>query len=200
MENNEEVIKYIETCLNLDDCSQLYYKLIEDKLFLVYIEVGAQRDYWNENWEFLPFAFKAYENDNFDWKTSIAMGLTPEQELVSLNGHTDWPKSFPILNEMNIFFDVAKDQSHRTDERMKAIQNSYTVIGKIKDKAQQKLEEYDLLVTTIRNILTDAGIPDHEEYPDEDVDDHEKSLRTGGRMIPLAKRVQMLADRGNKDG
>jgi hypothetical protein len=57
-----------------------------------------------------------------------------------------------------------------------------------------ELEKYDALVTRIRNILTDAGIPDHEEYPKEDVDDREKSLRTGGRMIPLDKRVQMLAD------
>lgn len=42
------------------------------------------------------------------------------------------------------------------------------------------LERYDALVTSIRNILIDAGIPDHEEYPEEDVDDREKSLRTGG--------------------
>jgi hypothetical protein len=56
------------------------------------------------------------------------------------------------------------------------------------------LEKYDALVTSIRNILTDAGIPDHEEYPEEDVDDREKSLRTGGRMIPLDRRVQMLVD------
>jgi pyrroloquinoline quinone (PQQ) biosynthesis protein C len=63
---------------------------------------------------------------------------------------------------------------------------------------RQKLESYDLLVTTIRNILTDAGIPDHEEYPDEDVDEREKSLRTGGRMIPLDRRVKMLVERYNQ--
>jgi hypothetical protein len=60
---------------------------------------------------------------------------------------------------------------------------------------EQDIENYDILVTTIRNILTDAGIPDHEDYPEEDIDDCEKSLRTGGRMISLAKRVKMLADK-----
>lgn len=60
---------------------------------------------------------------------------------------------------------------------------------------QNKIDEYDSLITSIRNALTSAGIPDHEEYPDEEVDAREKSLRTGGRMIPLIKRVQMLADR-----
>lgn len=45
------------------------------------------------------------------------------------------------------------------------------------------------------NILTATGIPDHEEYPDEDIDERESSMRTGGRMIPLDKRVQMLADK-----
>lgn len=60
---------------------------------------------------------------------------------------------------------------------------------------QDQIDKYDSLTTRIRNILTDAGIPDHEEYPEEDVDDYEKSLRTGGRMIPLDKRVQILVDR-----
>lgn len=60
---------------------------------------------------------------------------------------------------------------------------------------EAKLEKYDVLLTKIRNILTDAGIPDQEEYPDEDVDDHEKSLRSGGLVIPLAERVEMLVER-----
>lgn len=68
------------------------------------------------------------------------------------------------------------------------------------NKQDERLKQYDSLVTNIRNILTDAGIPDHEEYPDDVVDDYEKSLRTGGRMIPLDKRVQMLADRSKNNG
>lgn len=63
------------------------------------------------------------------------------------------------------------------------------------DDLQEKINEYDSLVTTIRNILTSAGIPDHEDYPDDDVDE---LLRAGGRMIPLITRVQMLAERGKK--
>lgn len=59
---------------------------------------------------------------------------------------------------------------------------------------KQKIENYDLLVTTIRNILTKAGIPDREDYPDENVDEYEKSLRAAGRVIALDQRVKLACD------
>ena len=49
------------------------------------------------------------------------------------------------------------------------------------NKQDERLKQYHSLVTKIQNILTDAGIPDHEEYIDED--------------LPLDKRVEMLAER-----
>jgi len=59
---------------------------------------------------------------------------------------------------------------------------------------KQKIENYDLLVTTIRNILTKAGVPEHEEYPDEDVNEYERSLRAAGRVIALDQRVKLACD------
>lgn len=107
MVNNEKVVEYIEKCLNLEDCSQLYYKLIDDKLFLVYVEVGSIRDYWNQiPCEFLPFAFKEYY---YPWSTAISMGITPEQERLVFSGHQDWPESFPVLNEMMRFLDSSNE-------------------------------------------------------------------------------------------
>lgn len=66
------------------------------------------------------------------------------------------------------------------------------------NELESRIDQYDSLTTKIRNILTQSGIPDHECYPDEDVDEREKSLRTGGRMIPLERRVEMLADKVKK--
>ncbi len=62
------------------------------------------------------------------------------------------------------------------------------------NRLEERIEQYDSLTTSIRNILTEAGIPDREEYPDENVDEYEKSLRSGGKMIPLDERVKHLAD------
>jgi hypothetical protein len=223
----ENVVKYIQKCLNLDDCSQLYYKLIDDKLFLVYIEIGHQRDYWNENpLEFLPFAFKEYD---LPWDCTVSMGLTPEQEGIVFLGHEDWPESFPKLCEMTKYldktdlFDTTEDLNqikkqivlglelkqeqvgnhplHEFEEewrkhRAEAISQLLNEIPTKEELADllNRLEQYDILTTKIRNILTEVGIPDHEKYPDDEIDDREKSLRTGGRMIPLDKRVKMLID------
>lgn len=66
------------------------------------------------------------------------------------------------------------------------------------NRLEERVEQYDVLVTKIRNILTEAGIPEHEEYPDEEVDEHESSLRTGGTIIPLDERVRMLLKRVGK--
>jgi hypothetical protein len=59
---------------------------------------------------------------------------------------------------------------------------------------KQKIENCYLLVTTIRNILTKAGIPDHEDYPDENIDEYDKSLRAAGRVIALDQRVKLACD------
>ena len=95
---SEEVEKHIRNNLNLEDVSQLYYKLVDSKLFIVYVDNGPQRDWWNENWEFLPFAFK--KDEDCSWSVDITMGITPEQEAASIDGHKDWPESFPKLSEM----------------------------------------------------------------------------------------------------
>lgn len=99
----DEVRKYIEKNLNLEDVCQLYYKLVDSKLFIVYVEDGPQRDYWNEIWEFLPIAFK--KDEDCLWDVDITIGITPEQEASLINGHKDWPKSFPILKEMSKYIE-----------------------------------------------------------------------------------------------
>jgi hypothetical protein len=96
---SQDIEKHIRNNLNLEDVSQLYYKLVNSKLFIVYVEDGPQRNYWNENWEFLPFAFK--KDEDCLWDVDISMGITPEQEAASIDSHEDWPESFPKLNEMS---------------------------------------------------------------------------------------------------
>lgn len=59
-----------------------------------------------------------------------------------------------------------------------------------------RVMDLDRRLTETRNALTAAGVADSEPYPeDEDVDDREKSLRTGGRMLSVVERVAILARR-----
>jgi hypothetical protein len=256
--SQEEVRKYIEKNLYLEDVCQLYYKAVDKKLFIVYVDTGDQRDHWNANWEWLPFSFNIEHDHDCFWDSDISMAITPEQEAASLNGHKDWPESFPTLREMSKYIEDdisdndklsmleewrnkrlsaikklneefppkelsddmspaelrriaeyyagyetdiiaidraldAVDAPHDCEESVSLAPKRIRLLGEQLQSASVKLEEYDSLITKIRNILTQAGIPDHESYPDEDVDDYEKSLRAGGRMIPLVERVRMLA-------
>lgn len=94
----------------------------------------------------------------------------------------------------------AVDAPHDCEESVSLAPKRIRLLGEQLQSANANLERYDLLVTKIRNILTNEGIPEHEEYPYEEVDDYEKSLRTGGRIIPLDMRVQMLANRAKSNG
>lgn len=66
------------------------------------------------------------------------------------------------------------------------------------EETEQKLrkvcERLDARLAQVRSALTEAGVPETESCPDEEVDDWEKSLRTGGRVIPTEERIRRLAD------
>lgn len=114
--DNSEINTYINSNLYLEGIVQLYYKLVEEKLFLVYVEDGLQKDYRNQNlYEFLPLAFKT--DDNCSWDVNISMIITPEQEALVFNGHKKWIESFPKLVDMNKFFDREVDCSLKPVEK-----------------------------------------------------------------------------------
>lgn len=54
---------------------------------------------------------------------------------------------------------------------------------------------HDAKLTAVRVALTEAGVPEVEPYPEEDVSDHEKSLRAGGRVIGAVARIERLVAR-----
>ncbi len=61
--------------------------------------------------------------------------------------------------------------------------------------AERRLEDADAKLTAVRVALTDAGVPEVEPYPEEDVSDREKSLRAGGRVIGAVARIERLVAR-----
>lgn len=63
------------------------------------------------------------------------------------------------------------------------------------DGQRKTIDDLDSRLTEARKALAAAGIPEHAPYPEEDVDAHEKSLRTGGRALSVAERIAMLAQR-----
>ncbi len=62
-------------------------------------------------------------------------------------------------------------------------------------EAERRLEDADAKLTAVRVALTKAGVPEVDPYPEEDVSDHEKSLRAGGRVIAAVARIERLAAR-----
>ena len=62
-------------------------------------------------------------------------------------------------------------------------------------EAERRLEDADAKLTAVRVALTEAGAPEVEPYPEEDVSDREKSLRAGGRVIGAVARIERLAAR-----
>lgn len=62
-------------------------------------------------------------------------------------------------------------------------------------EAERRADEYDAKLTAVRVALTEAGVPEVEPYPEEDVSDHEKSLRAGGRVIGAVARTERLVAR-----
>jgi len=62
-------------------------------------------------------------------------------------------------------------------------------------EAERRADEYDAKLTAVRVALTEAGVPEVEPYPEEDVSDHEKSLRAGGRVIGAVARIERLVAR-----
>ena len=63
------------------------------------------------------------------------------------------------------------------------------------DAAEARLHEADAQLTRVRVALTKAGLPEVEPYPEEEVSDYERSLRTGGRVIGDVARIERLAAR-----
>lgn len=63
-----------------------------------------------------------------------------------------------------------------------------------RSQAESLVEKYDSRLTGIRVALTNAGLPEVERYPDEDVTEEERQLRTGGRVIGDERRARILAD------
>ena len=61
--------------------------------------------------------------------------------------------------------------------------------------AERRLEDADAKLTAVRVALTESGVPEVDPYPEEDVSDHEKSLRAGGRVIGAVARIERLAAR-----
>ena len=61
--------------------------------------------------------------------------------------------------------------------------------------AERRLEDADAKLTAVRVALTEAGVPEVEPYPKENVTDHERSLRTGGRVIGAVARIECLVAR-----
>lgn len=53
-------------------------------------------------------------------------------------------------------------------------------------EAERRVDEYDAKLT---------AVPEVEPYPEEDVSDHEKSLRAGGRVIGAVTRIERLVAR-----
>lgn len=62
-------------------------------------------------------------------------------------------------------------------------------------EAERRLEDADAKLTAVRVALTEAGVPEVEPYPEEHVTDHERSLRTGGRVIGAVARIERLVAR-----
>ena len=62
-------------------------------------------------------------------------------------------------------------------------------------EAERRFEDADAKLTAVRVALTEAGVPEVEPYPEEDVSDREKSLRAGGRVIGAVKRIERLVAR-----
>jgi len=62
-------------------------------------------------------------------------------------------------------------------------------------EAERRADEYDAKLTAVRVALTEAGVPEVEPSPEEDVSDHEKSLRAGGRVIGAVARIERLVAR-----
>lgn len=55
---------------------------------------------------------------------------------------------------------------------------------------QADLDRSDQRLTGVRSRLTAAGVPEVEPYPiDDALDDRERSLRAGGRVLSLAERL-----------
>lgn len=62
-------------------------------------------------------------------------------------------------------------------------------------EAERRLEDADAKLTAVRVALTEAGVPEVEPYPEEDVTDRERSLRAGGRVIGAVARIERLVAR-----
>ena len=62
-------------------------------------------------------------------------------------------------------------------------------------EAERRLEDADAKLTAVRVALTEAGVPEVEPFPEENVTDHERSLRTGGRVIGGVARIERLVAR-----
>ena len=62
-------------------------------------------------------------------------------------------------------------------------------------EAERRLEDADAKLTAVRVALTEAGVPEVEPYPEENVTDRERSLRTGGRVIGGVARIERLVAR-----
>ena len=62
-------------------------------------------------------------------------------------------------------------------------------------ETERRLEDADAKLTAVRVALTEAGVPELEPYPEEDVSDREKSLRAGGRVIGAVARIERMVAR-----
>lgn len=87
-------------------------------------------------------------------------------------------------------------------ELLNAIERAYTTerlerAAAARDHAAREkasvetIERQDERLTAVRKAL--AGLPDVEPYPEDDeIDEHERSLRTGGRVIPPEEQIRRL--------
>lgn len=61
-----------------------------------------------------------------------------------------------------------------------------------RDQLHDTVSAMDRLVTSLRAVLTAAGIPESEPYPDDDPTVWERAPRTGVRVIPTLIRLERL--------
>lgn len=144
-----EIKKYIEKNVLLEDISQLYYKLVDKNLFIVYVDIGKQREYWNDDWDWLPIVFKTY--DGCAWDSNISMWITPEQEAAALNGHEDWPKSFPKLSEMSKYIDNDETDDNKIRMLEEWRNKRLGAIKKLNDEPPPKFSD-DMSCEELRRI------------------------------------------------
>lgn len=90
--------------------------------------------------------------------------------------------------------DTVSGLVHSSGSSVLRLKSKLAAAQRQKEDAYVLLEQYDERVSKAKAVLTRTGVPEWEPYPDDPkATEWEKSLRTGGRMIPLHERIEQLA-------